>query len=139
MEDILCFRIEGRSLYLDHVLVDFDGTPLFFVCKDETDYYLVLCYDTDRFEYYVAMCGLDEIKHMICGEIPMAAPMLSSKKVWRVVTSEEFDDDIVRFIGADGLDRSALPGDDAFYEIVDEDVRGYLDDLKRRKGARYHC
>lgn len=38
----LCFIIENVKLYLEQVLVDYDGFPVFFLCRGENQYYAVL-------------------------------------------------------------------------------------------------
>ena len=29
----LCFIIDGRALYMEHVLIDYNDDPVFFVCR----------------------------------------------------------------------------------------------------------
>ena len=38
----LCIIIEGRHLFMDQVLIDYNEDPVFYVCKDDENYYLNL-------------------------------------------------------------------------------------------------
>ena len=42
----MCIR---DSIYLDHILVDYEYVQIFFLCKDdECQYYLALCTDIEN-------------------------------------------------------------------------------------------
>ena len=44
MNKELCFILENKNVYLDHILVDYEYVPIFLLCKDdECQYYLALC------------------------------------------------------------------------------------------------
>ena len=43
MNKELCFILENKNVYLDHILVDYEYVPIFLLCKDdECQYYLEL-------------------------------------------------------------------------------------------------
>ena len=65
MENILCFIINGKNLYLEKNIVIFD-IPLLFVCIDDSKQrYLVLCSDSEELRYLVAELDSNVIKDMI--------------------------------------------------------------------------
>ena len=55
MDRTLCFIIEDQNIYLEQVLVEYMGVPIFFVCHDEKQRYLALCVDVDELQYFVTM------------------------------------------------------------------------------------
>ena len=123
-----CFKVGTQSLYLDCVLVEFEGTPLFFICKDNSDkYYISLCYDIDELYYYVAECtNKSFVLDMIKGNISMRQAITMSKAIWDIGAKESIEDDIVRKINVGELRLEFLPEEDAYYQIVDEPVRNYV-------------
>ena len=54
MNKELCFILENKNVYLDHILVDYEYVPIFLLCKDdECQYYLALCTNIENGEYIV--------------------------------------------------------------------------------------
>lgn len=68
MNSNLCFRIEGIELYLEQVLVDYMDIPIFFLCKDEGSYYLVLCTDVDELNYIIVRLSMNDVYGLLHGE-----------------------------------------------------------------------
>lgn len=51
MNKELCFILDNKNIYLDHILVDYEYVPIFFLCKDdECQYYLALCTDIENYQ-----------------------------------------------------------------------------------------
>ena len=49
MNKELCFILDNKNIYLDHILVDYEYVPIFFLCKDdECQYYLALFTDIEN-------------------------------------------------------------------------------------------
>ena len=50
MNKELCFILENKNVYLDHILVDYEYVPIFLLCKDdECQYYLALCTNINQY------------------------------------------------------------------------------------------
>ena len=59
MNKELCFILENKNVYLDHILVDYEYVPIFLLCKDdECQYYLALCTNIENGEYCNEGCNL---------------------------------------------------------------------------------
>ncbi len=123
-----CFIIEHQELYLDCVLIEFNGTPLFFVCKNEKGiYYIVLCYDIDTLSYYVAECRDSMVvADMIKGKVAMVDVFINALSIWDISTGESIEDDIVYKIKFEALRTDCLPNNNAYYEIIDSSVKDYV-------------
>ena len=58
MNTELCFYIEKKDIYLEQILVDYMNVPIFFLCKDDKQYYLALCSNMDELNYIVVQISL---------------------------------------------------------------------------------
>ncbi|MCR5685712.1 MAG: hypothetical protein K6G81_09905 [Lachnospiraceae bacterium] len=126
-ELVLCFKIEEKNLFMDCNLVDYNGTPIFFICRAEGDYYTALCYDLELGKYYITLNENVEIEAMLKGKLPMTRLMFNAEAAWDVAAGTSVENDIVIRINATDMDGSVFPSEDAYYEIVDETVRRYLE------------
>lgn len=124
MEEIKCFEIEERELYLEQVLVELDF-PILFVCKDKhKDYYMAMCTDAYNLTYLVQKCSSTAISNMILGKITMRKFWLQATKCWRISTGDEPEQDIVLPVTVEALNISELP-DDVKYIFDDNDIKEY--------------
>ena len=65
MNKELCFILENKNVYLDHILVDYEYVPIFLLCKDdECQYYLALCTNIENGEYIVVKISLLSVYNM---------------------------------------------------------------------------
>lgn len=132
-EKTLCFIIEQKNLYLDKILVDINGFPIFFVCKEGGDYYLVTCYDTDDMKYYVSKISVIDLRSMICGKKPMLDAILSRSEIWDIVAGDEMEEDVIKKIETDDVNTEVLPRKGVCYRILSEDIKEYVDSLLDEK------
>ena len=96
MNKELCFILENKNVYLDHILVDYEYVPIFFLCKDdECQYYLALCTDIENGEYIVVKISLLSVYNLLHGNIAMRDVILNQKIFWKVVSGDEIKNDIV--------------------------------------------
>jgi len=65
MNKKLCFNIENQYLYLEQVLVDYMGIPIFFLCKDKKQYYIALCTNIDKLSYIVTKLSLSDVYNLL--------------------------------------------------------------------------
>lgn len=126
MDNTLCFKIENVDLYLEKVLVDYAEIPIFFLCKGDEQYYLVLCTDMDELNYIVVKLSMDNLYELLHGEKPMRNVILNQKEYWNVISGEEISLDKVEKLSISELDVDLLPKENAYFEIVTEKLKNYV-------------
>lgn len=129
MDNTLCFKIENVDLYLEKVLVDYEGIPIFFLCKGEGKYYIALCTNVDNLSYIVAKLFIDDVYKLLNGSIPMRDVILEQKECWEIFSGEEISLDQVKKSSTDDLDRSLLPREDACFEILTQKLKRYVEEF----------
>jgi|GEM_PF-1840917 len=126
MENILCFIINGKNLYLEKNIVIFD-IPLLFVCIDDSKQrYLVLCSDSEELRYLVAELDSNVIKDMILSKITMKDAFKTSSKIWEVESHDEIEDDVYKVINFINIPDSDLPEDGAYLDFINDDLKKYI-------------
>ena len=126
MNSNLCFRIEGIELYLEQVLVDYMDIPIFFLCKDEGSYYLVLCTDVDELNYIIVRLSMNDVYGLLHGEESIYNTILKQNEYWNVISGEEIPLDKVEKLSTSKLDSSLLPKEDVYFEIVSTKLENYV-------------
>ena len=126
MNSNLCFRIEGIELYLEQVLVDYMGIPIFFLCKGEGDYYLVLCTDIDGLNYIIVKLSMSDVYELLHGGESIRNAILKQNEYWNVISGEEIPLDRVEKLGISELDSSLLPKEDVYFKIVSTKLENYV-------------
>ena len=126
MDRTLCFIIEDQNIYLEQVLVEYMGVPIFFVCHDEKQRYLALCVDVDELQYFVTMIAPRDMIDLLHGNVPMRNVILKQNKFWKVISGEEPVDDVVVECSIDDIDCNVLPQENAFFEILTKDIAEYV-------------
>lgn len=109
MKKKLCFIIEGVNLYLDQTLVDYNGIPIFFLCKGNGQYYIVLCTDIEDLDYIVAKVSVKDVYDLVHGKIPMRDVVLKRPEYWDIAIGEEICVDKVVRRNINTLDPNLLP------------------------------
>ena len=66
MDKQLCFKLDDNKLYLDQTLVNYNGIPIFFICKGKEEYYLVLCTDYENYNYIIVIISVKEKDSIKC-------------------------------------------------------------------------
>ena len=126
MDRELCFRIEGIELYLEQVLVDYMDIPIFFLCKGEGDYYLVLCTDIDGLNYIIVKLSMSDVYELLHGGESIRNAILKQEEYWNVISGEEISLDKVGKLSISELDVSLLPKGNAYFEIVSTKLENYV-------------
>ncbi len=103
-------------MYLEKILVDCEGIPIFFLCKSMEQYYVVLCTDIKVFRYIVVSALETDVYHLLQGELPMRDIFTKSSEYWEIVSSEEVTLDTVAKRMISELDYSVLPEKDAVFQ-----------------------
>lgn len=119
MDKELCFCIEGNNLYLEQVLVDYNDVPIFFVCRDNTTPYVVLCTDPEKLSYVVVSASEDDVSGLLHGKLPMRDIFTKQTSYWEIVSGEDIRDDLVLPKFIEELDYSVLPDEGACLNPAD--------------------
>lgn len=126
MSKKLCFIIENRNLYLEQSLVDYMDIPIFFLCKGEDQYYLVLCVDIEELRYIVTKLSLSDTYNLLHGNVPMRDVILKQSEYWMIHSGDEIDFDMVKKYKMDMLELSLLPEKDACFKILTKEMREFV-------------
>jgi hypothetical protein len=136
----LCFCINKKNLFLEHVLVDYIGVPIFFLCSDNNQYYLALCTNIDELNYVIVSLTRFDVYHLLHGKVSMCNVILNQKEYWEVISGDEIALDIVTKKTIDQLDVSQLPEADACYQILDEKTKIFVQNFDNNFfNSEYYC
>lgn len=135
MNSELCFRIENIDLYLEQVLVDYMGVPIFFLCKGEGSYYLVLCTDVDELNYIIVRLSMNDLYELLHGEEFIRNVILKQNKYWNVISGEEITLDKAEKLSVSELDVDLLPKENIYFEIVSAKLEDYV----KKFDMEYFC
>lgn len=125
-EKELCFIIENKKLYLEHVLVDYMDIPIFFLCKGEEQYYIALCTDIEELHYIVTKLSLMDVYDLLHGEKAMRDIILKQKEFWKIYSEENIASDKVIKCDMNTMDQTLLPEADAKFEVLTKDMEQYV-------------
>ena len=126
MNSNLCFRIEGIELYLEQVLVDYMGIPIFFLCKGESNHYLVLFTDIDELNYIIVRLSMNDVYYLLHGGESIRNAILKQNEYWNVISGKEIPLDKVEKLSISKLSSSLLPKEDVYFEIVSTKLENYV-------------
>ncbi len=133
MEQEKCFNIDGKDIWLDQILIDFNEIPLLFICFDaDKNYYAVLCTDIDNMQYIIVPQRLDNISKMLHQRISMRELFIISKWFWKVQAKDDLSDDVVVKKSIEELDAGILPKESAVFKIFTKDLEDYRDSIDNR-------
>ena len=126
MDNLVCFIIESQILYLDQVLVEYNGVPIFFICKSKDERYLCLCSDIDELKYYVIRISAKDIFNLLHGKTSMRNTFLSQKAYWEIESGEDPTQDAVLKKSIEEINQKLLPDENAYYEILSPEIAEYV-------------
>ena len=139
MNKKIFFDLNGKYLYLDNYLVDFD-IPIFYICKDDwNNKYAVNCIDSHADEYIISKTNNINIKAMLENRLSLREFMLDSDEKWHLVYDINQDNDIVTNI-LDIKDEQ-LPKKDEYLDLYNKRVMEYLkiiDEEIRNEDIEFH-
>lgn len=128
----LCFKIEGKNLYLDQVLVEYKGVPIFFLCSEENQYYIVLCTDVEKLNYIVERVSMLDIYHLLHGEISMRYIILKQAEYWDIRSNEKVDSDVITKKSIKTLSTTLLPEENARFKILTREMQLFVEHFDRK-------
>ncbi len=131
MDKELCFNIENKNLYLEQVLVDYRDIPIFFLCREENQYYAALCTDVDRLCYIVVKLPLLDVYNLVHGKMPMRDIILKQREYWDIVSGNEIFLDVVTKKCIDMLEKDLLPEENACFKILTKQMQLFVQKFDR--------
>jgi indole-3-glycerol phosphate synthase len=94
---------------MEQVLIDYNEDPVFYVCKDNEKYFLVLCTDIENMKYYVSEVGIHTLAELVNGEKPMRDAFLMGSSFWMVAASDNPENDLVNPFIVEEIDLADMP------------------------------
>lgn len=126
MDRELCFCIENKNIYLEQVLVDYMDIPIFFLCRDDSQFYVALCTDVEELKYIIVRAAETDLYNLLHGKIPMREIILNQKAYWEVMSGDDVLLDQIINHNINDLDMTLLPEENACFKILTEEMRGYV-------------
>lgn len=124
MNDTVFFDLNGKYLFLDSYLVDFD-IPIFYICKDICNYkYAVMCIDSHNDEYIISKTCNKNIKAMLENQLTLRDFMLDSVEKWHTIYDSNMECDVSNLVS--DIEDSKLPEKGVFLELYNKRVMDYL-------------
>lgn len=125
----LFFKINDEYIYLDIELINFNDIPVFFICKSNKNYYLALCFDVFDEKYIVIQVKRSLLLKMLDQKITMREIYHTVDSFWEIVYGETLEQDLVKEKAINDIDESVLPIEGEVYEVFDDDVKEYQEQL----------
>lgn len=130
MDKELCFKIENDSLYLEQVLVDYMGIPIFFLCKSKQQYFIALCTDIEELNYIVTKLSLDYVYKLLRGQISMRDVILRQEEYWNIISGDEISQDKVKKEDISSLDEGILPEEGAYFKLLTKEIERFVNNFE---------
>ena len=130
MEKTLCFRISGIDLFLEQILVEYNNIPIFFVCSDNRQRYLVLCTDISEYNYVITKITIDKLYAMLSGKCPMRDVFFEQKYFWEIISGEDIEFDNVMKKDIVQIKEELLPEENSFFSVLDSETAAYLERIR---------
>ena len=139
MKKELCFILDDKKLYLEKVLVEYEGVPIFFLCKEAERFYIALCTDVEELSYVVTRISTYDIHELLHGEIAMRNVILKQNEFWSVQSGDNVMNDVVNKMEMSQIDKTALPKENACYKALTPDTKKYVAEFDRyiKEKTRY--
>lgn len=129
MNEQVFFVIDGKELILDKVLVEFNESPIFFVCKAEQTYFISSCVDIENERYLVAKVRLSNLSKMLHGKITMRSLILQAHLFWDITVGEDVSEDIIIEKNVESILLNELPYEGAYFTLATKDLKKYAEKI----------
>lgn len=130
MSKEICFKINSNELFLEQVLVEYNKTPIYFVCQDQHKvYYIVLCVDIDEEKYIVVEIKIENIVNLLKQKITMSEIILNEKSYWEVVAGDTLEDDVCVQKNMGEVCLEDLPYENSYFKIVTKAHHNFLEQI----------
>lgn len=123
------FIIDGLRLKLKQVLFFYE-IAVFFVCNNKKgELFLIYCSDIDNWDYSIVCVNQKKLIEMLDNKISIDEIFISAQRKWKV-TVDDFDVP-TEAIRVNSFSENMLPKKDAFFGKLDDDIRVFLDELRK--------
>ena len=126
----LCFIVKGEKIYLDCILVDYEHTPIFFVCRGVSGYYISLCTDLENLDYILVKVSNADLYQMLIGTISMRDTFLRQAEYFIIHTGEKINEDIVICQPINMIEEADLPDIGAYFNAITQEQSDYVSNKK---------
>ena len=123
MDRELCFKVDNKDIYMEQILVEYMDIPIYFLCKAEKQFYIVLCTDIEELTYLVEKISCKNVFDLLHGNIPMRDVFYQEQEYWEIISGEEVEEDIIVKKSVDCIDESVLPEAGACFKALTEIVK----------------
>ena len=133
MDNLKCFKIKEKFLFLEKVLLYFQETPLIFVCKDSQGVrYLVFCQDTDDFTYLVCEVELNNLIKYLKSELSFTSVFELQDFFYKVEArdKEDFSEDKITQIEGNKIKSEINYTEDVYFDSHTSDLKKYVKNLE---------
>lgn len=100
--------------------------PIFFLCKGEGNYYLVLCTDMDELNYIIVRLSMNNVYELLHGGESIRNTILKQNEYWNVISGREIPLDEIERLSISELDVGLLPKENVYFEIVSTKLENYV-------------
>lgn len=129
MKEDIFFVIDGKELFLDKVLVEYNEAPIFFVCRNEKNYFISSCTDIEKECYIVVKVSLSNLSKMLHGKMTMRGLILLANKFWDIRVGEDETKDIIVENNISAISLDSLPYEGAYLKIATPDLENYVEKI----------
>lgn len=126
------FEIEGSTLFLEKVFVEFDEQPIFFLCANDNEKFLCVCTDMEEEQYIIVKTTVSCVIDMLKGKITMYQSIMKSSYFWQIIVGTDVSEDVVQKDDIGNIDISLLPQKDAVFKLVTDDLKQYCSNLEKQ-------
>ena len=133
MSKELCFLIEGKNLYMEQILVDYENVPIFYVCSDGGKEYLVLRRHMDLELYIIVEISLKNLSDMLHGKLSMREALMKEDKFWAVDAGDDVEEDEVVRKEMSEMPLQDLPYEGGSYQVADRETEIYVQQIDKRR------
>lgn len=131
MNKEICFKINFNELFLEQVLVEYNKTPIYFVCKDDNEvYYIVLCVDIDEEKYIIIETKIENLVNLLKQKITMREIILIEKNYWEIVAGDTIEEDICIQRNMEAICVEDLPYENSYFKVVTKAHHDFLEQIR---------
>lgn len=127
--DEVFFVINGNTLVTEKVLVEYNEVPIFFVCKDNQDYFISSCIDIEEERYVVIEASLSHVSKMLHEKITMRELIIQADRFWDIKVGEDVAEDEIKEKNINEMPLELLPYEGAYLKIITKDLRNYVEEI----------
>ena len=127
----VCFNIENTEIVLEQVLVDYMDIPIFFLCKNQAQYFIALCTNIDELNYIVTKLSTSDVYDLLHCKIPMRDVILKQNEYWNIIPGDNVLSDVIEKKSIDSLNKELLPEENACFEVLTKKVKLFVEKFDR--------